>query len=74
MDPMTTLTVNIPEDLDKGLREYCRQQHVSVEEAVQEMLRDLLTAQKFEDLCRRTEKYARAAGVTSEDELLQDGP
>jgi len=67
---MAKLTIDIPEELDAELRKYCEQQHLSPEEAVREILRRRLAVQKFRELASETEKCARAAGFTSEDDIL----
>jgi len=70
MSSMAKLTIDIPEELDAELRKYCEQQRLAPEEAVREILRRRLAVQKFRELAGETEKYARAAGFTSEDDIL----
>lgn len=70
MRGMAKLTIDIPGDLDAELRKFCEQQQLSAEEAVRQILRRRLAVQKFRELASETEKYARAAGFTSEDDIL----
>ena len=70
MPRMAKLTIDIPEELDAELRKYCKQQRQSPEEAVGEILRRRLAVEKFRELAGETEKHARAAGFTSEDDIL----
>ena len=74
MSPMAKLTIDIPEDLDAELRKFCQQRQLSAEEAVREILRRRLAVQKFRELAGETEKYARAAGFVSEDDILGTAP
>ena len=71
---MVKLTIEIPEELDAELRKYCQQQRLSPEEAVREILRRRLAVRKFRELAAETEKYAQAAGFTSEDDILGTTP
>ncbi len=69
---MNRLTIDIPDDLDAELRKFCEQEDMSVEDAVCEILRRRLAVQQFHELARTTEKYARQAGYTSEQDILED--
>ncbi len=68
---MNRLTIDIPDDIDVELRKFCKIEHLSQEEAVSEILRRRLAEQKFRDLACTTERYAKNAGCTSEDDLLR---
>jgi plasmid stability protein len=68
---MKTLTIQLPDDLDRKLRERSDRTHRTPEETAQEILRRRLTADRFHDLCRESEALARAAGFTSEDDVLR---
>lgn len=67
---MNRLTIDIPDDLDAELRKFCEAEHVSPEQAVCEILRRRLAVQRFRELAQVTEKYAKEAGFTSEDDIL----
>ena len=69
MNCMVKLTIEITEELDAELRKFCRQQQLAPEDAVREILRRRLAVRKFRDLAAETEKVARAAGFTSEEDM-----
>jgi len=74
MKCMVTLTVDIPDDMNAQIREICQNQNCSLEEAVRDVLRRWIAVQQFRKLAGETEKYARAAGFTSEEDILGTTP
>jgi hypothetical protein len=67
---MTRLVIDIPEEMAARWAKLSEQQGLSPEEAVREIMRRRLVVQRFDELAVVTEKYARAAGYTSEEEIL----
>lgn len=68
---MRPLTIDLPDDLDKRLREVSSREHRSPEETAKDILRKRLPLDRFHDLCRESELLAKAAGFTSEDDILR---
>lgn len=68
---MRPLTIDLPDDLDKRLREVSSREHRSPEETAKDILRKRLLLDRFHDLCRESELLAKAAGFTSEDDILR---
>lgn len=67
---MITLNVEIPEDMDTQIRQICEERGCSVDEAIRDVLRRWIARQRFNALAQDTEKHARAAGFSSEDDIL----
>jgi Arc/MetJ-type ribon-helix-helix transcriptional regulator len=67
---MVTLNVDIPEEMDAQIRQICQDQHCSPDEAIRDVLRRWIARQRFGKLAADTEKHARAAGFSSEDDIL----
>lgn len=68
---MKALTINLPDDLDQRLREFAGRENLSPEESVREIVRRQLMQDRFHELCRESEKLAKAAGFKSEDDILR---
>lgn len=68
---MKSLTIQLSEDLARDLTSLSQRQHASVEETAGEILRRRLLLSRFQELCRESEPLARAAGFTSEEEILR---
>ncbi|MBN1346612.1 MAG: hypothetical protein JXQ73_28235 [Phycisphaerae bacterium] len=64
--------VQLPDELERRLRELSNRQRRPLEETAAEILRRRLMLDRFHDLCRESEALAEAAGYRSEDELLRD--
>ena len=71
MDGMKSLTINIPDDLERRLQEMSNRQHRSPEDTVCDILRRRLNVERFHVLCRESESLAKAAGFESEDDILR---
>ena len=71
MTGMESLTINLPDDLAKRLRELSRRERRSPEETVCEILRRRILRDRFHDLCRASEPLAKAAGFKSEEDVLR---
>jgi hypothetical protein len=78
---MMRLVIDIPEEMAAELAKFSEQQGLSPEKAAAEIIRRRLVVQRFDELAAVTEKYARAAGYTSEEQILEmprmpheDGP
>jgi metal-responsive CopG/Arc/MetJ family transcriptional regulator len=67
---MTRLVIDISEDMAAELAKLSEQEGLSPEEAARDMIRRQLVVKKFRELAAEGEKYARAAGYTSEEEIL----
>lgn len=68
---MKTLTIQLPDDLDRKLREQSDRARRTPEEIAQEILRRRLTADRFHELCRESEALAKTAGFASEEDVLR---
>jgi hypothetical protein len=68
---MRSLTIQLSEDLARDLANLSQRQHASVEETARGILRRRLLLSRFQELCRESEQLAKAAGFTSEDEILR---
>jgi methanogenic corrinoid protein MtbC1 len=67
---MTRLVIDISEDMAARWAKLSEQQGLSPEEAVKEAMRRQLVVQRFDEMAAVTEKYARAAGYTTEEQIL----
>ena len=67
-----TLTLDIPREAEEQLRRRAEREHRTPEEAVWEILRRELFLDRFDQLCRETEPYFRAAGYEDEDQILRE--
>jgi plasmid stability protein len=68
---MKTVTINLPDDLERRLRELSARQRTSPAKAAREILRRRLLSDRFGDLCRESEPLAKAAGFKSERDVLR---
>lgn len=68
---MKTLTINLPDDLERRLQELSNREQRSPEDTVCEIIRKRLSLNRFHDLCRESEPLAKAAGFKSEDDVLR---
>ena len=68
---MTTLKITIPDETARKLEAYCRRQHQSAEEAVQEILRRRLAVEELRALSAEIRPMAEARGFDSEDDILE---
>jgi len=69
---MKTITVQLPDEVERRLREVSSRQQRAPEDVAQDILRRRLTIERFHDLCRESEALARAAGYQSEEDVLRD--
>jgi len=69
---MKNITVQLSDDLEQQLQELSTRQRKPVEQAVTDILRQRLMADRFRELCRESQAMARAAGYTSEDQILRE--
>jgi plasmid stability protein len=68
---MRLLTIQLTDEVDQRLRAVSSREQRSPEETAAEILRKRLALDRFHDLCRESEMLAKAAGFTSEDDLLR---
>ena len=69
---MTTLTIKIPDDVEKQLQGFCNKEHRSFEEAICDILRRQFRLEQFRQLSEESQKLSQKAGYDSEDDLLRD--
>ena len=69
---MKTITIQLSDEVEQRLRDLSSREQRPVEETAEEILRRRLALDRFHDLCRESEKLARAAGYASEEDLLKD--
>jgi plasmid stability protein len=68
---MRAITIKLPDDLDRQLREQSDRRHQTPEDTAREILHRRLTMDRFHELCRESEALAKAAGFASEDDVLR---
>lgn len=68
---MKALTINLSDELAQRLGAMSTREQLSPEETAEEILRRRLLLDRFHDLCRQSESLARAAGFTSEEDILR---
>jgi hypothetical protein len=71
---MTRLVIDITEDMAAELAELGEQEGLSPEEAAKDIIRRRLVVKKFRKLAAEGAKFARAAGFTSEEQILGTKP
>jgi hypothetical protein len=78
---MTRWVIDMPENMAAELVKFGEQQGMSPEDAIKDIVRRRLAVKRFDELAAVAEEYARAAGYTSEDQILdmprmphEDGP
>jgi metal-responsive CopG/Arc/MetJ family transcriptional regulator len=71
---MTRLVIDIPDDMAAELARFSEEQGLSPEEAAKDIIRRRLVVKKFRELAAEGAKYARAAGFTSEEQILGTTP
>ena len=68
---MSSLTVRIPESLQKELQELCRRQHRPASDVVRDSLRRYLAAGKFQALRRKALPFAEAQGFLTDEDVFE---
>jgi len=68
---MTNLSIRIPEELKKELREFCEQQDRPVSEVVRDSLRRYLAVEQFRALRRKTLPFAEAQGILTDEDVFR---
>ena len=68
---MKSLTIQLPDDLERKLQELSQRERRSPEDTVCDILRKRLLLDRFHDLCRESEPLAKAAGFASEQDVLR---
>ena len=68
---MKSLTIELPDDQERRLRELSERQQGSPEETARGILRKRLILDRFHELCRQSEVLVRAAGLESEGDVLR---
>lgn len=69
---MKSITLQLSDDLEEQLNRFSQREHRAVEDAAREIIRRRLAIDRFQELCSQTQQLARAAGYTSEDQLLDE--
>lgn len=68
---MKSLTIQIPESLEKRLAEYSCRHGLSLADAACEIIHRRLLLNRFHELCRESESLAKAAGFQNEEQVLR---
>jgi len=71
MGPMKSVTIQLPDDLERRLQELSQRESRSPQETICDILRRRLLLDRFHDLCRESEPLAKAAGFTCEEDVLR---
>ena len=69
---ITTLTISIPDDVEKQLQGFCDKEHSSFEQAICDILRRQFRIRQFQTLGEQSQKLSKNLGYDSEDDLLRD--
>lgn len=69
---MKSITLQLSDDLEEQLNRFSKREHCAVEDAARDIIRRRLATDRFQELCSQSEPLARAAGYTSEDQLLDE--
>ena len=68
---MDSLTIRIPNDLKKRLKEACKRQNRPVSDVVRDSLRRYLAIERFRSLRRGTLPFAEAEGILTDDDVFR---
>ena len=68
---MDNLTIRIPNDLKKRLKNFCKKQNRPVGEVVRDSLRRYLAIERFQSLRRKTLPFAEAQGILTDDDVFR---
>ena len=69
---MGTLTIRIDDKLEADLERLARTQHRSKSEIAREMLRRHLLLRELDDIRRKLQPYAEAAGYLTDEDFFRD--
>ena len=67
-----SLTIRIPDDLEKQLDELSRQEHVPVSELVRDSLYRFLAVRRFQRLRARTLPFAESQGLLTDEDIFRE--
>ena len=68
---MIRVSVRIPEELRKRLREYCRREKRSASEVARDSLRRHLGLQEFRAIRRKLVPLAKARGIRTDEDIFR---
>ncbi len=68
---MTTLNLNIPEEMSSQIETICQRRRCSLEEAVCDVLRRWIAIEQFRSDADEVRNLAQAAGYRSETDILE---
>jgi predicted transcriptional regulator len=68
---MDNLSIRIPDELKKRLRECCKRQNRPAGEVVRDSLRRYLSIERFQSLRRKTLPFAEAQGILTDDDVFR---
>lgn len=71
LDPMVTLSVDIPEEMNEQIQEICRRQKCTPDEALRELLRRWVSVEQFRKDAGEVRQLAEAAGFTREKDIFE---
>ena len=69
---MKSITLQLPNELEEQLYRLSQREHRAVEDTARDIIQRRLAANRFQELCQSSQELARAAGYTSEDQLLDE--
>ena len=68
---MGALTMRLPDELQKMLEEFCRQQHRSSSDVVRESLRRHFAQEQLRQLREKLRPYAEAKGLLTDEDVFR---
>jgi predicted transcriptional regulator len=71
MPYMDSITIRLPSDLKKRLREFCKRQNRPAGEVVRDSLRRYLAIEQFQALRKKTLPFAEAQGILTDEDVFR---
>jgi predicted transcriptional regulator len=68
---MTTLTVELPEELSADLERMSSEEHKAIQDIVRESIRRYVTLERFHSLCGEIQPLAKAEGFLTDDDVFR---
>lgn len=68
---MGTLSVDLPNEMNAQIREICRRQNCTPDEALRKLLRHWVAVEQFRKDASEVRHLAEAAGFTSEKDIFE---
>ena len=66
-----TITIRLPDSINKDLKKYCKSANVPLSDVVRESLNRFLAIKKFRALRDKVLPYAEAAGLLTDEDVFK---